>query len=396
MEPGRPGLRLGHAMAGTPFPLRVVVSHIGRGGAPADVDLSYVVCRPGTSECSREAAPRAAGVAEANGRVYVIEPVPTDPAPGRDFEYIEIRIAATRGQAPVASALHTVAVYPAIEVAARPPVLTLPAGPEPPLGSGGRGCAPFFLESRRGPLPTRTTPTYAVRAWLVSAPADPRFAGATFMLDGTTLDTARPGSQSPWLAGMPLTPERLLGEHTLCVRLARPGSSAASTPANVEVAFGLGEMPYDTSSVMSQPLIAGVRIAPAGWVETHLSTLALSAAALVMVLLAWYGRDRPYVARDLRAGVPAGVQRSTTVATSLGPPSLLARLLGLRASRSLHTATGIVVGSVRPVNRELYQFRPARGVRLEPAVTSGLLVAHETYEARVPGDHLVAFRLEYE
>ena len=85
---------------------------------------------------------------------------------------------------------------------------------------------------------------------------------------------------------------------------------------------------------------------------------------MTVVGMIWYGRDRPYVADDLRCVLtPSG--SVAPLENALGAGSGVRRFLGLPVSRPVLSHTGSVLGWVRPLDDELYQFRPSKGVRIE-------------------------------
>jgi hypothetical protein len=247
-----------------------------------------------------------------------------------------------------------------------------------------------------------------VRAVLAAAdPAayDRELNQASFTLDGQPLEIeGRPGPQpGSWYKGRPLASPELLGEHEICVRVGKPTAGDPAKPLELAVAATLLEDPYDDFRVI-QPFTLKLLVAPPSFLQKWRTLLLTALALLAILALLWYLRDRPAVPSDLAYAVGREDSRTGLEARPLEPRSAFARLLGwIAESTVVAPGEDRALGRVRPAGAELYQLRPARGVRVEAVereeavpLRRGLatLAVHRTYRLRTDrGSYL--FRLEY-
>lgn len=422
--PEPPRQQTERAIAELPFPLRVRVKS-PNGGDPGPVDISFKTLggrfqNPDGSTDYRwksdwKTPAASSGKTTLQGREYSLEPVfPKNPEhPAQVYEgFLEVE--ARRGEAVVGlrvgNKAHRVEVHPLLAIAPFP--LSSYAVKDGAAGQGLRqrdeGCSEISFKVTAGQLPHPDKPRYTVRAVLVPAnPAlrDRELRKASFTLDGLALDLdGRPVPQpAPWTSGRTLDGPELLGKHTLCVRVGKP--VVGNPAAQLKLVTTLQDDPYDEFGVI-QPHTLKVSIAPPTFIEKW-NWLMLSLLALLLLLaLFWYTRARPEIPCDL--GYAVGREDAPSFALRpqlLEERSLWARLLGLGSERPVVApAEDRLLGRVKPVNDELFQLRPARGVHVEPfgreesiPFHRGLatLAVHRLYRLRSDrGAYL--FRMEYQ
>jgi len=418
--PAPPHKQAERALAGTPFPLRVIVrSPTGAQGDPGPVDLSFRTFGPRVQKAGeppsyewdnpRSAPPAGPGVATPQGRTYDIvadfRENPKDPSKVY-AGYLEVE--ARRGAAVVGARIgpraHRVEVHPLLSIS---PLPLSDYASSNALERGQQACAQFTFHLNAGRLPHTERPRYPIRAALIADPAllERELHEASFMLDGQTLEVeGKPGAQQgAWFKGRTLAPNELLGPHEVCVKIGKPAAGDLSRPLQLTVAATLLEDPYDEFRAV-QPFTLKVLVSPPTFLERWRVVFLATMVLLGVGGLLWYLRDRPAVPSDL--GYAVGREDSTAPLASrdLDERPTLARLLGL-TGESVVVAPGEdrALGRVRPVDAELYQLRPARGVHVEPvngdeqvALNRGLatLAVNCLYRLRSErGSYL--FRLEY-
>ena len=418
--PAPPHKQAERTLAGTAFPLRVIVrSPTGALGDPGPVDLSFRMCgersqRPGASDgyawvSERKAPPPGAGIATAQDRAYdIVAEFREDPEnPSKIYAgYLEVE--ARRGEAVVGSRVgpraHRVEVHPLLSISPLP--LTSYASSNA-LERGQQACTQFTFNLDAGHLPHPDRPSYPIRTVLIADPLllDHELRQASFVLDGQTLEVeGKPGAQpGAWYKGRPLTAAALLGEHEVCVRIGKPDAGDPSRPLELSVAATLLEDPYDDFRVV-QPFTLKVLVSPPTFLQKWRLVLLSGLILAGLAGLLWYLRDRPAVPEDL--GYAVGREDSTMQPASrdLDGRPMLARLLGwITESAVVAPGEDRVLGRVRPVDAELFRLRPARGVHVEAFnreeqidLRRGLatLAIHRLYRLR--SDHgSYLFRLEY-
>ncbi len=163
------------------------------------------------------------------------------------------------------------------------------------------------------------------------------------------------------------------------------------------------ESPYDDFGVI-KPFTLRVPIAPPGFFQRWRAFLWLGLALLALLAALWYLRDRPVFPDDLCYAVGREGASAPLTGRPLPEGSLAARLLGLVVERPILVAgEDKSLGRMRPVNEELYQLRPARGVHVGAVEAEDLvqttgklatLAVRRTY--RLTGDRgSYLFRMEY-
>jgi hypothetical protein len=226
--------------------------------------------------------------------------------------------------------------------------------------------------------------------------SNPELNGAQYTLDNEAVRYGndpgrRPGS---WFAGHRLTRAELLNEqHNMCVLLGRPREVDPSQPVQLGMQFALIETPYDINSTV-RPFYLKMLVGPPTWMEKNGARLALALALALLLLQLWYARFRP--------AVPANLQVATGKSLSspgpLGEGSMVRRWLGLTVEKPVLVDHGsYTVGWVRPINLELYYFRPASGITVvDPVYLDGNMVVsvNRVYDVgSARGDY--QFRLQY-
>lgn len=391
--PVRQGQKTERAMAKTPVPLRILVkSPTGAQGDPGPVDISFRTLgerfrNPETGKPDYRwksdlgAPPAGPGTRTLQGRVYDIVAEFREHPEQPDQTYVGfLEVEARRGEAVVGSLKEDkalrVEVYPFLAISSSPPGGFAQGPTGQVLRRREEGCRDFSFELTAGHLPHPKTPRYTIRA--VLAPADPaqldrELRKASFTLDGHPLDVevpqtaqgSSPPQPSPWTSGRMLDGSKLLGKHTLCVRVGKP--LVGNPASHLALVTTLQDDPYDEFGVI-QPYTLKVSIAPPTFLEKWHGLLWSALLLLLLLALFWYSRARPEIPPDLAYAVG----REDAPSLSLLPQpleerSLWARLLGLGSERPVVApAEDRLLGRVKPVNAELFQMRPARGTRVEP------------------------------
>jgi hypothetical protein len=269
-------------------------------------------------------------------------------------------------------------------------------------------CGTFSLDLVEGRLPHLSRDAYQVRAELASGfVASGPFHQAVITLDGTPLDaraaspTSSPGQ---WSLGSTLSQDELLGEHQVCIRVGAPTKGDPSVAEDIEVQLWLAESPYDVDDVI-KPFHLRAVIAPPGFFERWKGLLALGLVAVLLIAGLWFLRFRPQVPGDLAVRVGPWTAGTLPGLKELGEPSLLRRMLGLRAALPILDDEGKTLGWVHPVpRRHLLRLELARGMRLEtpdgePLERRGKdeawVEVRRTYRVTCNGKGSYVLRLEY-
>ncbi len=407
------------ALAGNPFPLRIRVrAASGAQGDPGAVDLSFRMCgervASGTGNASyawrsdRNAAV-GAGTPTPEGRIFDVDvEFPEDPEkPGAMYAgYLEVEV--RRGEAVVGSLdgmyAHRVEVHPPVSIAPLPSTASVSSTA---LGRQDHSCTQFVFQLDGGRLPHPERPLYPVRAVLsVSDPAvlQRELRQASFTLDGLPLEVeGSPATQpSAWFKGRQLAPEELLSQHKLCVQMGKPSEGNPARPVGLTLVTTLMDDPYDEFGVV-KPFRLKIPVAPPTLYERWRFMLIPSLLLLGLVAPLWYLRDRPVIPGDLHYSIAAEESSADLAGRTLNEAST-ANLLGWVAERSV-VAPGenVLLGRVRPVDKELFQFRPASGVRVEAlrdddptSVRRGLVTLAVRHVYRLITDRgSFLFRMEY-
>lgn len=425
IQPQHPGDQIFSAVANQPLPLRVLVRPSGANrGDPGAVQLSFLVhgprqdagtppprmrCASGSRDPAAEyawdgdklGAPDA-GTGTADGRYFDIAPrFPCEPEPPLASYDGYITVKVSRGNTPVGSLegshAHHVLVYPYLQIRPDPPTdYAKVNGLQRALRRHEPGCASFRFNLAEGSLPHPSTPTYSLRAMLEPDSSGTRLPEAQYTLDGESLSyAAKPGLRpGNWFTGRRLSRKELVeDQHQLCVLVDKSRGVDISRPAGIGVRFTMIEHPYDSYTAIN-PFTLKMLIAPVNWTEKYAAWVALAFGALVLILQMWYQRFRPLVPAELRAA--AG--NASSPAEPLGQGSVVRRWLGLRIARPVLVDNGsFTLGWVRPINRELYHFRPASGVVVEDfeSQDGGVTIAvNQTYCVKTKRGPY-EFRLQY-
>ncbi|HEX6160032.1 MAG TPA: vWA domain-containing protein [Thermoanaerobaculia bacterium] len=420
IAPAPPLTQTERTMAATPFRMRVQVHSPTGATGPAgdDVALSFREFgeRTGNSGSDEDYSwredhkpPAGPGNVTAGGREYEIVTEFRQHPKKPDSIYIgHVEVVTKRGEAEVGALrgqhAHRVEVHPLLGISPRP--LGAYASAQA-LGRREQACTELTFELTAGKLPHPERPSYPVRAVLTVPDrtiVDHELHQAAFTLDGIPLEFAgSPGKQpAAWYTGRALAPDALLGKHELCVRMGRPTRGDPARALELKLQTTLLDDPYDDFGVI-KPFNLKVLVAPPSLYEKWRSAFVAAMALLALLLCLWYLRDRPGFPADL--GYAVGREDSPAALTSRPlERSAAARFFAWVAESPLFApGEDRPLGRVRPADAELFQFRPARGVRLEAtdreevsATRGGLatISVHRTYRLHTPrGTYL--FRLEY-
>jgi hypothetical protein len=384
IEPAPPHKQAERALAGTRFPMRVIVrSPTGASGDPGPVDLSFRTLgertyQPATGKSDYSwtdeavAPPAGSGSPTAKGRAYEIMPLfrehptaPTKPYAG----YIEIE--SRRGEALVGSLkdahAHRVEVHPLLSISPLP--LSSYASSNA-LGRGEQACTQFAFHLNAGQLPHPDQPRYPLRVVLIASdPAvlDREFRKASFTLDGLPVEFEGKPSAQPgiWFKGRELAPGELLGNHNLCVRIGRPTFANPAQPQEVSLAATLLEDPYDDFKVVD-PFSLKVLISAPTLLETWRAAVLTGSVLLLVTGVLWYSRNRPHFPSDLAYAVGREDSTGPLVQRELDERSGFAKLLGrIGDSPILAPGEDRVLARVRPSRANLFKVRTPRGTTVE-------------------------------
>jgi hypothetical protein len=397
-------------MANVEFRLRAWVrpGNGAKGDPGNDLEFSYQLHGPRNGDdyewdLRREGASNPNGESPGDGRFYDIAPIfpPDRRADAREFYEAWLTADVARKSAVLGSMRHRVLVYPFLQLTPTPPrVDAMIQGQMRPIGPGDLACGTFKM-SLDGALSHPNRPVYSVQAVIDGKLfGDPRLSRAQFLLDGLALDYA--GSPRPkpgeWYTGRRLTRDQLLTKHEVCFQGGRPKTADPGTPAEIPIEFRLMEAPYDSLPAI-QPLTLGALIAPPSFSEKYAAALAIALGLLTMLLLAWYTRYRATLSPAMVWSVARHGGIGALTPEALGEGRLLPRLLGLVVERPAYLENGaFTVGWVRPIDGDLYAFRPSRGVSVEGEAwdSSGhRLSVHRCYKARCAERGEYDFWLEY-
>jgi hypothetical protein len=377
--PQPPHKQVDRALAGTPFPLKILVrSPTGAQGDPGPVDLSFRTFGERTAtgsyawESDRNAPPAGIGTSTTLGRTYdIVAEFPEDPEKPTSVYAGYIEIEARRGEAVVGaltgSRAHRVEVHPPLDISPLP--LSDYASPNA-LERRQQGCTQFQFHLNAGRLPHPDRPQYPIRA--VLSVADPavlqrELNQASFTFDGLPLEIeGSPGPQpGHWYKGRPLTADEVLREHELCVRIGKPTGGDPSRPLELKLVTTLHEDPYDEFGVI-RPFNLKVLVAPPTLFERWQFLFVPAVLLLSVLAFLWYLRDRPEFPRDLGYALAREDSTAGLASRVFKERSPFARLFGwITESAIVAPGEDRPLGRIRPVDQELFQLRPARNVRVE-------------------------------
>ncbi|MEE8584442.1 MAG: vWA domain-containing protein [Acidobacteriota bacterium] len=404
-------------MAQVELPLEVVLQpQAGATGDPGEFEVTFQAFGERASQPGERYAwyeekggpPAGSSRVESGlGRIYPVFPHFRQPQEGREYYVGNLRLEARQQSVLVSSMVHPVEVYPYVSISPQPRQkdALAPGGGANVLGRRERGCAEFSLQLRGDDsrLPHPGNPHYFLRA-VVKNPLQGPLQGATVTLDGLPLRVEGPPGKRPgdWFEGkIRLSRDKLLGQHTACVRIGNP-TQHSDQPAAIEVAFTLQESPYHQFDVI-QPFFLLARVAPPPPIQALIRWLPWLVLLLILLAL-WYGRDRPGVPGDLGFALGSAQSQSGLVPRRLGPASLTSRLLGLTGERPVYAeGDRSLLGWVRPEDEYLYFFRPAQGVQLHGGSEGekvsfrgklALLAVAKTYLVKTSQQDFL-FRLEF-
>jgi hypothetical protein len=369
------------ALAGMPFPLRIRVRPAsGAQGDPGPVDLSFRTCGERVAGSSGNAAYAwkndriaavGAGTPTPQGRVFdvVAEFSEDSEKQGMMYAgYLEVEV--RRGEAVVGALdgmyAHRVEVHPPVSIAPLPSTASVSSTA---LGRQDHSCTQFVFQLDGGRLPHPERPQYPVRAVLSAndpAVLQRELRQASFTLDGLPLEIeGSPATQpSAWFKGRQLAPKDLLAQHRLCVQMGKPTEGDPARPAGLKLVTTLMDDPYDEFGVV-KPFHLKIPVAPPSLYERWRFVLIPSLLLLGFLAQLWYLRNRPVIPGDLHYSIAAEESSADLGRRTWNEPAA-ANLFGWVAERPV-VAPGEnrLLGRVRPVNKELFQFRPASGVRVE-------------------------------
>jgi hypothetical protein len=395
------------AIAMKPLPLRVMLRSIGGNlGDPGPVKLWFQVHGPRRGEdfewSDDEVGATGDGTPTPEGRYFDIFPqFSRNPEASQPYYngYITIQVkrpSAVIGDLSGEYAYH-VLVFPFLQITTEPPFDYAGVnGHRQALGPQVMGCTSFTFHLE-GSLPHPNQGNLSLQAVIApNAQLDRGLAEAQYTLDHEALSYgSNSGLRSGnWLTGRSMSRHELLDtQHLICVLPGRASRSDYSHTADLNVQFRLLEAPYDEYQAIG-PFQLKVLLGPPTWTQKYSGWLAGALGLLLLVIQLWYQRFRPEVPSNLRSvstNPPSGLE-------PLGKGSLACRLLGLIVERKVLVDNGsYALGWVRPVTRELYQFRPASGVILEATDgdANGMISVNRSYQVRTNrGDYHL--RLQYE
>lgn len=404
------------ALGGRKFPIEILVRPSYGSGAPSGITIEYNE----TGEEVRDGgawtkfnwtsaikSPQSTGQSSPQGLVFPVD-VNFD-APVKDQAsykgHLEIR--ALRGPATVADRRREKAleidVYPPVRIVPTPDHVQIsPAA----LEKKQRGCARFRLSvDSRQPLPHPANPQYKIAAHIGNLAPSGALDGATFTLDGEVLAVeGTPGATTnKWYLGDERTAANVFEPHDLeiCVIAGKPSADAQ---IDLPIVFSLAEAPYDQVPDVFLPLqVKATFVAPSAAAKWGVFA-ALLGAPLLLLLSIYYLRRKPGLPSDLRVAV--GPSGGDLTVQDLGDSSLGRRLLGLVPEKPVVSPDGSdILGWVRPVDVDLYVFRPAQGIvdatdpaerpePLPPGERGARVRVHRRYQVSLDGRRY-DFRLEY-
>jgi hypothetical protein len=379
--PRPPRQQTERALAGIPFPLRIRVRPAsGAQGDPGPVDLSFrtngerVVDNNGKATYvwqNYRVAAVGTGTATPQGRIFDVDvdfPEDVEKSGTMYAGYLEVEV--RRGEAVVGALdgihAHRVEVHPPVSIAPLPSTASVSSTA---LGRQDHSCTQFMLQLDGGRLPHPERPQYPVRAALSAN--DPavllrELRQASFTLDGIPLEVEGSPSTQPsaWFKGRQLAPKELLAQHRLCVQMGKPSEGNPARPAGLKLVITLMDDPYDEFGVI-KPFHLKVPVAPPSLYERWRFVLIPSLLLLAFFAQLWYLRNRPVIPGDLHYSI-ASEESSADLGRRTWNEPAAANLLGLVAERSvIAPGENRLLGRLRPVDKELFQFRPASNVRVE-------------------------------
>lgn len=418
--PAPPHNQVDRTLAGTAFPLRVLVHPAtGAQGDPGPVDLSFrmfgerIRSGPAGVEYAWESdrnPPAGAGTPTPQGRIFdIAAEFRQDPEKAGSIYAGHLEVEVRRGEAVVGALegihAHRVEVHPLVSIT---PLPLMAYASDTALGRREQACTRFAFQLNAGGLPHPDKPKYPVRAVLVvkdRATLQRELRQASFTLDGSPLEIdGHPGPQpTAWSKGRSLAPDQFLGDHQLCVQLGKPAGGNPGRPVELKLAATLLDDPYDEFGVI-RPFQLKVLVAPPTLFERWRFIVIPALFLLGLLALLWYLRDRPVIPPDLRYAVAREASTAGLASSPFTQPTV-ANLLGIVGEHAVMApGEDRLLGRVRPADQELFQFRPASGVRIEaldggdtPPLHRGraTLAVHRVYRLNTDrGPYLL--RLEYQ
>jgi hypothetical protein len=407
--PQTPGGQVLSTMSRTPMPVRVLVRPPGGAkGLVGQFDFTHQTHGPLVGSSyewdDKKQGPPSAGTPVGAGLQFDIFPeFPRDPAENQGFYEGWLSIELSQREAVIARKQQRVFVYPYVRLTPVPETGDASVrGIVRAVERNENGCASFELR-KDGSLPHANNPNYSVQAFLDgSLYNNPALSGARFTLDGKQIDYEGhlPPMHGPWTSGVPFSnAQALIGKHELCVSIGKPKAADPSKPLEAGIRFKLLEHPYNTFPTI-QPFTLKALISPPSFLQRWAAWIGIGLTLLSMVLLWMYSRYRPALPPALRfAFARQGVDLKPK---PLGEGSPVARALARVIEKPVMDGPHLL-GYVRPVDPDLYVFRPSTQVRV--ASESGedarhdsdgaLLAVRRTYRLKTERGEF-DFRMEYE
>jgi hypothetical protein len=271
--------------------------------------------------------------------------------------YIGIRV--TRGGAPVATRrpeLTPINLWPQLQLDPQPrPLRLLKRGQAGAMGTSESGwCTNDFHLVVIGKLPNGPQRVIARVSSILPAglelQLDPgRTLRPTLLSSTTSAAGGSVATPSDWAAGVPVDVQQLTGTHRVCATTGRHIDT--KTPGPAVVAFSLADAPYDRLPVFTGPLEVQFSLTEPSWWQRYSALLVLLLLPLLALLLYLWLRNGPGLPGDLQTSGPDGVP------SRLGPESMLGWLWPrARSRRAYAPGSQESIGTVRPVDGELYRF----------------------------------------
>ncbi len=364
------------ALANRVHQLGVLVRPPTGDGDPGMVDLTFTLYRGRDALGGSKAATEIR--LDHKGRLYGIEvQFPHDDKSEADFYEGSVEIRANRRERVVAAlagpTAHAMTIYSELAMQSSPNVADAQLAPEEGGGrfvkSGQIACAPFSLQLKAGDLPHPQKPTYSLRVrlaktvYLRDALNRAHFSFDDLPLEPDGRPMIEPGG-GDWYLGRQLSASELFAQHEVCVRVGRPQSGDATNPMEVPIAMVLAETPYDKLDVV-ESFTLNVFIPPPSFFARYRSLLLIGGLLIALCALVWYLRDQPTLPGDLCVAIAHQGASVGLVSVPLEPASLLSSWFGWVGERPLRApGESQTLGWVRPVDGELFQFRPGKNVNL--------------------------------
>jgi hypothetical protein len=406
-------------MAGKPAPMEILVTPAsGAGDDPGKITVSFHLhylkkddSGPAAQVGERGPSPPEGEYVKGVGRVFRIEPQFARDPPGwpegTAYQgYIDVKVTPLGSNDVLAEKgpnMYPVRVYPYVSLHPTPPDLTLLGEHGPMLRGGDSVCATFHFQLQGNSTDLKE------RNYTLGARLDPpvelthEWRGARFRLDDKEMDTASP---SGWQSTGRLEPSQINSEnHKFCVQV---GSPTRGQTDRLKIEFGVWpntDVIYQRLNVV-EPITANISIAAPDFWQLWKPWLLLLLTPFLMFLTYLFWKNRRLLPPDLAVSLASGEGELTR--SNLGEESFGSRWLGLPQTRPVLSLTGDKeLGSVRPVDEELFLFMPAKGFGLVMEEENGewrqkevrgdgsqLLQAGRKYRAGA-GKDAHFFRLDY-